>query len=42
MKKQGLARDFSGEFSNPSIWWPSTTVCPKFIGDAHRNLTFET
>jgi len=40
MKKQGLTRDFSCEFSKPLSWAIFTCVRSKFIGDAHANLTF--
>jgi len=40
MKKQGIARDFSGEFSNSRHRPFETSVCPKFISDATQNLTF--
>jgi len=40
MKKQGLTRDFSCEFSKPLSWANLTRVRSKFIGDPNANLTF--
>ena len=40
MKKQGLSRDFSCEFSKLLFGTHLTRVCLKFIGDAHADLNF--